>query len=166
MGQAAFLDERPRAGRGSAEHPRRRQTNGTPNTKWPSYNRVAAQPAEYVGPGQVAWFQFTVKAPMTPGVYVVGLRPVIGERPVDGDVGVFWVVWVKKPDGTMPPPSYRAVRDLLAAQRPADGPGQPNVARRALDVRVDNAPAARPHTGTAQADVILRDARRGRHHAL
>ena len=54
-------------------------TNGTASTGWPSYNRVAMQPADYVGPGQVAWFQFTVKAPLTPGVYVVGLRPVIKE---------------------------------------------------------------------------------------
>src|SRR6266576_6375424 len=26
-----------------------------PDTGWPSNNRVAAQPADYVGPGQVAW---------------------------------------------------------------------------------------------------------------
>ena len=37
-------------------------TNGSPATNWPRYNRLAAQPADYVGPGQVAWFQFKVKA--------------------------------------------------------------------------------------------------------
>ena len=31
------------------------------------------------------------------------------------------------------------------------GPGQPNIARRALNVRIDNAPAARPHTGKEPA---------------
>ena len=41
---------------------------GSPATGWPRYNRVAAQPADYVGPGQVAWFQFTVQAPTAPGV--------------------------------------------------------------------------------------------------
>src|SRR5687768_3042921 len=39
------------------------------NTGWPSNNRVAAQPADYVGPGQVAWFQFTIQAPNAPGTY-------------------------------------------------------------------------------------------------
>src|SRR2546430_1330667 len=40
---------------------------GSPATGWPRYNRIATQPAAYVGPGQVAWFQFTVQAPTTPG---------------------------------------------------------------------------------------------------
>jgi hypothetical protein len=131
-------------------------TNGTVNTQWPRYNRVAMQPADYVGPGQVAWFQFTVKAPQTPGVYVVGLRPVIEGTQWMEDIGVFWVVWVKNPDGTMPPPSARSP---CAVCWPLNGlrnaPGQPNPARRALNVRIDNAPAARPHSGTAQADIIF-----------
>jgi hypothetical protein len=157
MGQAAFLGTNgPEPGADQPSILGGDGTNGTPNTKWPSYNRVAAQPAEYVGPGQVAWFQFTVKAPTTPGVYVVGLRPVIEGAQWMEDIGVFWVVWVKKPDGTMPPPSYRAP---CATCWPLNGlqmaAGQPNVARRALNVRIDNAPAARPHTGTAQADVIF-----------
>src|SRR5687768_12989796 len=38
-------------------------TRGTPNTRFAGYNRPAAMPHEYIGPGQVAWFQFTVKAP-------------------------------------------------------------------------------------------------------
>lgn len=29
-------------------------TNGSPATGWPRYNRLAAQPAAYVGPGQVS----------------------------------------------------------------------------------------------------------------
>jgi hypothetical protein len=131
-------------------------TNGTANTQWPGYNRVAKQPADYVGPGQVAWFQFTVKAPMTPGVYVVGLRPVIEGAQWMEDIGVFWVVWVKNPDGTMPPPSGRTA---CAVCWPLNGlrnaAGQPNPQRRALNVRIDNAPAARPHSGTAQADIVF-----------
>src|SRR3954452_4746534 len=35
---------------------------GSPQTGWPRFNRVAAQPSEYVGPGQVAWFQFAIQA--------------------------------------------------------------------------------------------------------
>jgi len=106
MGQAAFLGTSgPEPGIDQPSILGGDGTNGTPATGWPRYNRVAAQPADYVGPGQVAWFQFTVKAPMTPGVYVVGLRPVIEGAQWMEDVGVFWVVWVKKPDGTMPPPS-------------------------------------------------------------
>src|SRR2546423_15715154 len=50
---------------------------GSPATGWPRYNRAAAQPADYVGPGQVAWFQFTVQAPAAPGNYVLYIRPVI-----------------------------------------------------------------------------------------
>jgi hypothetical protein len=42
-------------------------TNGSQNTGWPRYDRVAIQPVAYVGPNQVAWFQFQVRAPMTPG---------------------------------------------------------------------------------------------------
>ena len=131
-------------------------TNGTLATSWPRYNRVAAQPADYVGPGQVAWFQFAVKAPMTPGVYVLGLRPVVEGAQWMEDIGVFWVVTVRNPDGTMPPPSSRPA---CATCWPLNGlqnaPGQPNAARRALNVRIDNAPAARPHSGTAQADIVF-----------
>jgi len=37
-----------------------------------STHRDAAAP--YVGPGQVAWFQFTIQAPMAPGYYRLYLR--------------------------------------------------------------------------------------------
>ena len=96
MGQAAFLGTNgPEPGTDRASILGGDGTNGTPNTKWPSYNRVATQPADYVGPGQVAWFQFTVKAPLTPGVYVVGLRPVIEGVQWMEDIGVFWYVTVR-----------------------------------------------------------------------
>ncbi|MEP6694419.1 MAG: family 10 glycosylhydrolase [Chloroflexota bacterium] len=68
---------------------------GTPATGWPRYNRIASQPAEYVGPGQVAWFQFTIQAPTTPGTYRLYLRPLVEGAQWMEDFGVYWVVTVK-----------------------------------------------------------------------
>src|SRR5438128_1479271 len=68
---------------------------GSPATGWPRYNRIALQPAEYVGPGQVAWFQFTIQAPTAPGTYRLYLRPLIEGAQWMEDYGVFWVVTVK-----------------------------------------------------------------------
>jgi hypothetical protein len=68
---------------------------GTPNTGWPRYNRIAIQPADYVGPGQVAWFQFTIVAPAAPGTYRLYLRPLIEGADWLEDYGVFWVVTVR-----------------------------------------------------------------------
>lgn len=81
-------------------------------TGWPAPNRVAAQPAPYVGPGQVAWFQFTVKAPTTPGIYRLALRPVVEGHQWLDDFGVFWYVTVKQDDRTvpqLPPPPQPAL---------------------------------------------------------
>jgi hypothetical protein len=78
-------------------------TNGSPATGWPRYNRLAIQPAPYVGPGQVAWFQFRVRAPLTPGRYSIALRPVIEGAQWLEDYGVFWSVVVLNPDGSQPP---------------------------------------------------------------
>ena len=72
----------------------------SPTTGWPSNNRVAAQPADYVGPGQVAWFQFTIQAPSTPGVYFLYLRPLIEGATWMEDYGVYWLVTVKAADQT------------------------------------------------------------------
>src|SRR5688572_10409124 len=71
---------------------------GSPATGWPRYNRIAAQPADYVGPGQVAWFQFTIQAPTTPGSYLLYLRPVIEGATWMEDYGVYWQVTVKQAD--------------------------------------------------------------------
>ena len=68
---------------------------GSPATGWPRYNRIAAQPAEYVGPGQVAWFQFTIQAPTTPGTYRLYLRPLVEGAQWMEDFGVYWVITVK-----------------------------------------------------------------------
>jgi len=75
---------------------------GSPNTAWPRYNRIAVQPADYVGPGQVAWFQFTVQAPATPGRYSLSIRPLIEGAEWMEDYGVFWSITVLNLDGSPP----------------------------------------------------------------
>ena len=75
---------------------------GSPATGWARYDRPALQPAPYVGPGQVAWFQFTVQAPATPGTYRVAIRPVIEGAQWMEDYGVFWQITVLNPDGSAP----------------------------------------------------------------
>ena len=77
---------------------------GSPSTGWPRYNRIAVQPAPYVGPGQVAWFQFTIQAPLIPGTYRLYLRPLVEGATWMEDFGVFWLVTVLNPDGTPPAP--------------------------------------------------------------
>ena len=67
---------------------------GSPNTGWPRYNRVAIQPADYVGPNQVAWFQFGIKAPQTPGTYDLYIRPLIEGAQWMEDYGIFWRITV------------------------------------------------------------------------
>ena len=69
-------------------------THGSPATRWPVYNRPAVMPAPYVGPNQVAWFQFTVKAPPVPGTYRLYIRPLIEGAQWMEDFGVFWQVTV------------------------------------------------------------------------
>src|SRR5438874_4615995 len=78
---------------------------GSPATGWPRFNRIAQQPAPYVGPGQVAWFQFTVQAPANPGTYRLYVRPLIEGATWLEDIGVFWQVLVLNADGTLPKPT-------------------------------------------------------------
>ena len=61
---------------------------------WPLQNRVATQTEASVAPGQNATFTFQVKAPATPGVYSIHLRPVIDGTAWMEDEGVFLVVTV------------------------------------------------------------------------
>ncbi len=76
---------------------------GSPNTGWPRYNRMASQPSSYVGPGQVAWFQFTIQAPLTPGFYRLHLRALIEGAQWLEDYGIYWPLTVLNPDGSPPP---------------------------------------------------------------
>jgi hypothetical protein len=78
---------------------------GSPATGWPRYNRIAVQPAPYVGPGQVAWFQFAVRAPSNPGTYRLYVRPLIEGTAWLEDIGVFWQVTVLNADGSLPKPT-------------------------------------------------------------
>ena len=61
---------------------------------WMSSNRVAAQTEATVAPGTTASFSFQVRAPSTPGVYSIHLRPVIDGVVWMEDQGVFLVVTV------------------------------------------------------------------------
>ncbi|HEV8535428.1 MAG TPA: peptidase C39 family protein [Candidatus Limnocylindria bacterium] len=75
---------------------------GSPATGWPRWNRVAVQPHDYVGPGQVAWFQFTIQAPSEPGFYLLYIRPLVEGATWLEDVGVYWQVTVLNYDGSPP----------------------------------------------------------------
>jgi hypothetical protein len=80
-------------------------TQGSPATGWPRYNRVAAQPAPWVGPNQIAWFQFSVIAPQIPGTYRLSIRPLVEGAQWMEDYGVFWYVTVAgtPPAGSLAP---------------------------------------------------------------
>lgn len=104
LGEVAYLGTSgPQPGQDQASPLGGDGTNGSPATGWPRFNRLAVQPAPYVGPGQVAWFQFRVKAPAVPGRYSLALRPLIEGAQWMEDFGVFWSVVVLNPDGTQPP---------------------------------------------------------------
>ena len=75
---------------------------GSPQTGWPRFNRVALQPHEYVGPGQVVWFQFAIQAPERPGFYRLYIRPLVEGATWMEDAGVCWQVTVLNADGTPP----------------------------------------------------------------
>jgi hypothetical protein len=112
---------------------------GSPATGWPRFNRVAVQPASYVGPGQIAWFQFTVQAPPLPGTYRLGIRPVIEGSTWMEDYGAFWVVTVLNADGTAPRPT----------------PPSPGGVSYAIDDRVSAPDIAEVHEGVARAGAYL-----------
>jgi uncharacterized protein YkwD len=59
------------------------------NVGWPSANRVAIQNEASVGPGAVASFTFTVKAPFSAGTVRIPLRPVIEGVAWLDDQGVY-----------------------------------------------------------------------------
>jgi peptidoglycan/xylan/chitin deacetylase (PgdA/CDA1 family) len=81
---------------------------GGVETGWPAANRVAAQSAPYVGPGQVSWFQFTLRAPSTPGAYRIALRPLVEGAQWLEDEGVFWTIVVKSEDAPAAQPAPAA----------------------------------------------------------
>ena len=64
------------------------------SVNWPFTSRVATQTEATVTTGQNATFTFQVKAPATPGVYSIHLRPVIDGTTWMEDEGVFLIVTV------------------------------------------------------------------------
>jgi len=103
MGQAAYLGTwREEPGQDQPSVLGGDGTRGSPPTGWPRFDRLAVQPAAYVGPAQVAWFRFDIQAPQAPGTYRLGIRPLVeGARWLE-DFGVFWEVTVLNPDGSAP----------------------------------------------------------------
>ena len=96
MGQVAYLGTwSPEPGQDKPSPLGGDGTQGTPNTSWPRYNRIAMQPAQWVGPTQVSWFQFTIQAPNAPGTYRLYIRPLIEGAAWLEDYGVYWLVTVK-----------------------------------------------------------------------
>lgn len=150
MGEAAYLGTwGPEPGQDRVSPLGGDGTGGSPATGWPRFNRVAAQPSAYVGPGQVAWFQFALQAPMTPGVYFLGLRPLIEGASWMEDAGVFWLVTVLNPDGTAP--SLKCLQCWPLSGMPIAGA---DVNRRPISVKLDNSISARPHWGLSLADMV------------
>lgn len=104
MGQSAYLGTwGPEPGQDRATTLGGDGTLGTPNIGWPRFDRLAAQPAPYVGPGQVAGFRFTLQAPKAPGWYRLHLRALIEGAQWMEDEGIFWLVVVLNPEGSAPP---------------------------------------------------------------
>ena len=66
----------------------------TLGVNWMSANRVAAQTEATVAPGGVATFTFQVRAPTTPGIYAIHLRPVVDAVTWMEDEGVFLYITV------------------------------------------------------------------------
>jgi uncharacterized lipoprotein YddW (UPF0748 family) len=96
MGEVAYLGTwRPEPGQDAVSPLGGDGAQGSPSTGWPRYDRIAIQPSEYVGPGQVSWFQFKVKAPAMPGTYRLYLRPLVEGATWMEDYGVYWIVTVK-----------------------------------------------------------------------
>lgn len=155
MGQTAYLGTwGPEPGQDRVSPLGGDGSNGSIATGWPRYDRIAVQPADWVGPNQVAWFQFTIRAPAAPGYYELYLRPVIEATAWLEDFGVYWSVTVLNPDGSAPPPPpIGCATDCwpLSGRAVAGG----SVGRRALNARIDNSVLARPHYGISEADMVF-----------
>jgi len=84
-------------------HPQDRDSAFTNNT-WISANRIGIN-QDTVNPGSVAYFNFTITAPETSGVYYEYFRPVIDGTSWLSDVGIYWKITVEKPgenEATLP----------------------------------------------------------------
>jgi len=61
---------------------------------WVSEDRLASTTTAYVGPGEVGWFEFTVRAPSTVGEYRLALRGVVDGVDWLEDDGIFLTIHV------------------------------------------------------------------------
>ena len=77
-------------------------SGGSPATSWSRANRPGIQSMPYIGPGQVMWFQFAVQAPAIPGVYKLGLRPLLEGQQWLEDPNLTFTVAVKQDDQHLP----------------------------------------------------------------
>jgi hypothetical protein len=62
---------------------------------WLSPTRIATTTTTYVGPGQVGWFQFTVRVPASPATYRLRVRGVIDGTIWLEDPGIYWTITVR-----------------------------------------------------------------------
>jgi uncharacterized protein YkwD len=65
------------------------------NYGWLSASRIATTTTAYVGPGQVGWFEFQVRAPASPGSYVLRARGVVDGATWLEDPGIYWTITVR-----------------------------------------------------------------------
>jgi hypothetical protein len=63
---------------------------------WLSPNRLTSTTTDYVGPGEVGWFEFTVRAPVTAGDYRLALRGVVEGITWLEDDGIFFTIHVRR----------------------------------------------------------------------
>lgn len=62
---------------------------------WLAANRLTSTTTSYVGPGEVGWFEFTVRAPTTPGEHRLALRGVVDGVSWLEDDGIFFTLHVR-----------------------------------------------------------------------
>jgi uncharacterized protein YkwD len=62
---------------------------------WLSANRPASTTTTYVGPGEIGWFTFSLKAPTTAGEYRLALRGVVEGVSWLEDDGIFFTIRVR-----------------------------------------------------------------------
>ena len=64
---------------------------------WVSANRLTSTTTDYVGPGEIGWFEFTVRGPATAGDYRLALRGVVDGVTWLEDDGIFFTIHVRAP---------------------------------------------------------------------
>jgi hypothetical protein len=63
---------------------------------WLSSSRITTTTTSYVGPGQVGWFQFRVRAPLTPGDHRLSVRGVVDGVTWLEEQGIFFTIRVRQ----------------------------------------------------------------------